>query len=207
MESLLNRLLSGIARDEAVAAPFVVLAVSESAQIQRRAAQIWVRKKCSPDPLLPALVKRARHPRIRIGYFSADFRNHPAELFETHDRARFEVTAFSLGPDTNDEIRQRLQRAFDRFIDVRHLSDRDVALLSRSMELDIAIDLGGFTEDSRPSIFALRAAPIQISYLGYLGTMGAPYMDYLVADSTIVPAHARRFYGRKNHLPAELSGE
>ena len=137
-----------------------------------------------------------------IGYFSPDFRRHPVasltvELFESHDRSRFEVTAFSYGPDTQDDMRKRLQSAFERFIDVRDRSDQEIALLARRMELDIAVDLGGFTEDCRPGILALRAAPIQIGYLGYPGTLGAPYMDYLIADAIIVPPAHRRYYAEK----------
>ncbi|MGO9993435.1 MAG: tetratricopeptide repeat protein [Steroidobacteraceae bacterium] len=195
-------LATRIERGEPASPPLAVLALSGSAGLQQRAAQIWVREQCPPNPELPAAAKSARHEKIRIGYFSADFRSHPvsaltAELFETHDRSRFDVSAFSFGPDTQDEMRKRLERAFDRFIDVRRHSDRDIALLARSMELDIAVDLGGFTQDCRPTILALRAAPLQVSYLGYLGTMGAPYIDYLVADGIIVPPTHRRHYAEK----------
>jgi predicted O-linked N-acetylglucosamine transferase (SPINDLY family) len=143
-----------------------------------------------------------RGERIRIGYFSPDFRNHPvsrlsAELFETHDRSRFEITAFAFGPDAHDDVHARLVRAFDRFVDLRDRSDLDSAKLARSLGIDIAVDLGGFTEYCRTRIFALRAAPVQVSYLGYLGTMGAPYMDYLVADETIIRPSERANYAEK----------
>ena len=137
-----------------------------------------------------------------MGYFSGDYRNHPvslltAEMFERHDRSRFEVNAFSFGPDTQDEMRKRMERAFDRFIDVRGKSDLDIVQLARNMELDIAVDLGGFTEGCRPNLFALRAAPRQVSYLGYLGTLGAAYMDYLIANPTIIPPEHQRHYAEK----------
>jgi predicted O-linked N-acetylglucosamine transferase (SPINDLY family) len=188
-----------IARGEAACPPFALLAFSESAPLQRRAAEIFVQQECPPSGALPAFQKRGRHDRIRVGYFSAHFHEHPvafltAELFETHDRSAFEVTAFSLGPDTGDAMRRRLHAAFDRFFDLRGRSDVEIAVLARSMELDIAVDLGGFTEDCRPGIFALRAAPLQISYIGYLGTMAAPYMDYLIADDTLVPEASRQHY-------------
>jgi predicted O-linked N-acetylglucosamine transferase (SPINDLY family) len=182
--------------------PFPVLALIDCLSLHRQAAETWVREKCPPSRLLPEIAKRARHERIRVGYFSGDYRNHPvsfltAEMLERHDRSRFEVTAFSFGPDTQDKMRRRMEQAFDRFIDVRGKSDLDMVQLARSMELDIAVDLGGFTEGSRPNLFALRAAPLQISYLGYLATLGAPYMDYLIANTTIIPPEHQRHYAEK----------
>jgi predicted O-linked N-acetylglucosamine transferase (SPINDLY family) len=202
------RLRARIERGEAASNPFAVLALSGSAPLQRQAAANWVREQCPPDGALPALIRRSRRERIRIGYFSADFRSHAtayltAGLFETHARSGFEVLAFSLGPDAPDEMRTRIAGACDRFLDVRLQSDRDIAQLARSLEVDIAIDLGGFTRGSRPGIFALRAAPLQVSYLGYLGTMSADYIDYLIADDVIVPAAERRHYREKIvHLPS-----
>jgi predicted O-linked N-acetylglucosamine transferase (SPINDLY family) len=110
-----------------------------------------------------------------------------AGLFEEHDRRRFETYAFSFGPTRNDPMRLRVFRAFGKFIDVREMSDRDVARLSRELGVDIAIDLKGFTQGGRPGIFALRAAPVQVNYLGYPGTLGAEYIDYLIADRIVVP--------------------
>jgi len=115
-------------------------------------------------------------------------------LFELHDRSRFETTAISFGPDPQDAFRQRLERAFDRFIDVRTKTERDVALLVRELEIDIAVDLMGYTNYSRPGILALRPAPLQVNYIGFAGTMGADYMDYVIADRFIIPEQARRFY-------------
>ena len=196
------QLAAKIERGEATENPFCLLALSGSPLLQRKAAEIWVRQKCPPDNSLPSLKDRVRHDKIRIGYFSSDFSDHPvshlmAELFETHDRSRFETYAFSFGPDTRDEVRKRVEKAFDRFIDVRGASDTEVALLARSMEIDVAVDLGGFTQGCRPRIFAMRAAPLQVSYIGYLGTMGAEYMDYLIADATIIPAAEQRHYSEK----------
>jgi predicted O-linked N-acetylglucosamine transferase (SPINDLY family) len=182
--------------------PFPMLALVDSLSVQREAAETWVREEHPVSRVLPPIGKRGRHDKIRVGYFSADYRNHPvslltAEMFERHDRARFEVNGFSFGPDTQDEMRRRMERAFDRFIDVRGKSDLDTVQLARSMELDIAVDLGGFTEGCRPNLFALRAAPLQVSYLGYLGTLGADYMDYLIADTTIIPPEHQRHYAEK----------
>ena len=196
------RLAARLERGEAASNPFAVLALSGSAPLQRRAAENWVREQCPPNAALPALPRRRRGGRIRIGYFSADFRSHAtsfltAGLFEAHARGGFEVSAFSLGPDAQDEMRQRIEAACDRFLDVRRESDCDIARLARSLQIDIAVDLGGFTRGARPGIFALRAAPLQVSYLGYLGTMSAAYIDYLIADGIIIPANQQRHYGEK----------
>jgi predicted O-linked N-acetylglucosamine transferase (SPINDLY family) len=120
-----------------------------------------------------------------------------AGLFELHDRRRFEIGAFSFGTHKRDRMTERLAKAFDRFVDVRARSDREVAQLSRDFEIDIAVDLKGFTQDSRPGIFAHRAAPVQVNFLGYPGTMGARYIDYIVADPTVIPRHTRHYYSEK----------
>jgi protein O-GlcNAc transferase len=195
----LERLEHELRARKPLIAPFQVFALIDSPPLQRLAAEIWVREECPPDDALGTIQERPRGDKIRIGYFSADFRNHPvslltAELFETHDRSRFEIIAFALGPKVQDAVRARLERAFDRFIDVGERSDLEVAETARRLGIDIAVDLGGFTDYARPKIFALRAAPIQMSYIGYLGTMGAPYMDYLLADPTIIPAEEQQSY-------------
>lgn len=195
----LERLVAGLQAGRAVSTPFPVLSLVDSVALHRAASEIWVREECPPNDLLGAIPARPIAEKIRIGYFSADFRAHPvamltAELFESHDRSKFEIIAFAFGRESNDAMRTRLERAFDRFVEVRDRSDLEVAALAREMRIDVAVDLGGFTEHSRTRIFALRAAPLQISYIGYLSTMAAPYMDYLVADSTIIPASTRAHY-------------
>jgi predicted O-linked N-acetylglucosamine transferase (SPINDLY family) len=137
-----------------------------------------------------------------VGYFSADFKNHPvslltAELFELHDKNRFEITAFSFGVDDKSPMRLRLSQAFNSFIDVSDISDLGIAELSRNLQIDIAVDLGGHTQSSRTGIFSYRAAPIQIGYIGYLGTMGAEYYDYLLAGKTTIPDELQKFYSEK----------
>ena len=181
---------------------FPALALPLTLHEQRQVAETWIKDKHPFDPSLGPIPKSARHSKIRIGYYSADFRNHPvsilsAGLFEHHDKSKFEVIGFSFGPDVKDEMHERLIKSFDQFIDVRSMSDAQVASLSRSLEVDIAVDLGGHTLDSRTGIFAYRAAPIQLSYIGYLGTMGAHYYDYLIADRTIIPAKSQGFYSEK----------
>jgi predicted O-linked N-acetylglucosamine transferase (SPINDLY family) len=204
----LARLSAAVDAGRPVISPFISLSTFDSPTLQRKASEIWAREECSPRITLPAPAPIPRHHKIRLGYFSADFRNHAvsaliAELFETHDRSKFELTAFALGPDVQDELRSRLQPAFDRFLPVGGKSDWEVAALARQLEIDIAVDLGGYTQDARPRILALRTAPVQVSYLGYLGTMGARFIDYLVADPVLVPPGARDQYVEKiAYLPS-----
>ncbi len=182
--------------------PFAFLAISDSASDQLQCARTYTanRYPASPAPLWTG--ERYSHDRIRVAYLSADLHGHAtaylmAGLFERHDRQRFEITAISFGPDSKDEMRARLQTSFDSFIDVRDQSDREVALLLRDREIDIAVDLKGFTADCRAGIFAHRPAPIQVNYLGYPGTMGADYIDYILADKWVIPVEHQSFYTEK----------
>src|ERR1700733_14965057 len=115
-------------------------------------------------------------------------------LFETHDRKRFDTTAISFGPSSKDQFRERLENSFDRFLDVRTKSDHDVALLLRELEIDIAVDLMGYTHHCRPGILAYRPAPIQVNYLGFAGSMGTENIDYIIADRFVVPEDFQEFY-------------
>ena len=198
-----EHLIAAIEAGQKVTAPFPALALLDSARLHQAVAMTWAHEECPSDPTLGPIRARLPRAKIHVGYFSSDFRTHAvsmltAELFETHDRSVFEITAFAFGPEAReDALRARLERAFDRFIDVRDQSDAQVAMLARSLGIDIAVDLGGFTGHGRPCIFAMRAAPVQISYLGYLGTLGASHMDYLLADPTIIPPETRPFYTEK----------
>ncbi len=207
IESALAQLREGILGDQAASSPFFVLGFSDSAQLQRRAAEIRIREKCAANHELGKIKKWPGRVKMRIGYFSADFHNHVtmyvlAELFERHDRSKIDLTIFSFGPDSNDAMRKRLRSACDDFLDVRTMSDADVARLARKRKIDIAVDLKGFTQGNRAGIFALRAAPLQVSFLGYPGSMGASYIDYLVADPTVIPEASLPSYSETIvHLP------
>ena len=120
-----------------------------------------------------------------------------AGVFECHDKSHFDVTAISIGPDDNSEMRQRLKASFERFIDANTYSDDQIANLVRSIEVDILVDLMGFTENSRTSVLARRSAPIQVNYLGYPGTMGAQYINYIIADRIVIPENQHEFYSEK----------
>jgi predicted O-linked N-acetylglucosamine transferase (SPINDLY family) len=198
----LATVLEAVKNDESASLPFPLLALTSDPALQQRAAQNWIRTAHpSPKQTLP-FGKRSPKERLRIGYFSADFRQHPvaqliAGLFEAHDRSKYEIYAFSSGPDTGDAMRQRLEQGFEHFIDVKAETDAQVISRARSLELDIAVDLSGLTTGCRPSVFAARVAPLQINYLGHPGTMGAAYMDYILADSTIITPETEPYFSEK----------
>lgn len=192
-----------------VSPPFVVSTLCADPHIQKLSAQVWAKSEYPNRPALGAIAKREPSEKIRVGYFSGDFRSHPvsylmAEVFECHDDSRFEFIAFSLSAKLEDDSMQiRLRKAFRAFHDVAHLNDVQIAQLAREQRLDIAVDLGGHTEGGRFGIFAQRAAPVQVSYLGYLGTSGSECMDYLLADHVLVPANQRGNYTeRVVYLPS-----
>jgi predicted O-linked N-acetylglucosamine transferase (SPINDLY family) len=181
---------------------FPLLALPIGLADQRKSAEIWNIDKNPPMPSLGAINKRSRQPKIRIGYYSADFHNHATaylmtELFERHDKRKFELIAFSYGQDTKDEMQVRICQAFDQFINVTAMSDKAIAQLSRELGIDIAIDLKGLTQDNRLGIFSYKAAPMQVSYLGYPGTLGVDYIDYLIADKTVIPTDSQQHYSEK----------
>jgi protein O-GlcNAc transferase len=202
LETECAHLVAAVTRQGVRSDPFRMLTVSASLADQKRCAEIFVADHCpaAERPLWRG--ERYRHDRIRIAYVSADFHNHPtaylaAGLFEAQDRSRFETTAMSLGSDVDDEMRRRLRGAFERFLDVQPQGNRDIAETLRALEIDIAVDLKGYTTQSRPAVFALRPAPIQVNYLGYPGTMAASYIDYIIADRTVIPDDHASFYTEK----------
>jgi predicted O-linked N-acetylglucosamine transferase (SPINDLY family) len=183
----------------------VLMGTSDDGALLRRCAENYVHHIAPAQP--PQTDKTAGktrygHDRIRLAYLSADFHQHPTaqlmvELFERHDRARFEVTAIAFGPDDNSPMRARLKQAFDRFEDVRGMSDAEVARLLRERETDIAVDLNGHTQDARPGIFAHHPATVQVNYLVYPGTTGASFMDIVLADRTVLPVDQQPFFSEK----------
>jgi predicted O-linked N-acetylglucosamine transferase (SPINDLY family) len=182
--------------------PFIYVAISHSMPDQMQCARLWVANQAPPSPRPLWRGEMYRHGKIRLAYVSADFHAHAtavlmAGVFEHHDRNRFELFAVSFGPDDKSEMRARVRAAFDHFIDVREKSDTEIATLIRQMEIDIVVDLKGYTKDHRSGIFAHRPAPIQAGYLGYPGTMGAPYIDYIIADPIVIPDEHRKYYIEK----------
>ena len=198
----LNFLANKIKSGENVTLPFPPLSLIDEPALHLTATKTFVAEKFPENQTLPKLPKTS-HQKIRIGYFSPDFKSHPvsfltAELFELHNRNHFEIYAFSLQPaNPGDPMRARLRKGFDHFIDVQDKSDLEVAQLSRDLEIDIAVDLAGHTLHARTGIFSYRAAPIQVNYLGYPGTLGAPYIDYIIADQTLIPESSKVSYTEK----------
>ena len=196
-----DELIEKINNGKKVSTPFSLLSLIDDPSIHKKAAEIYSNHKFPTSNFFPKIPHYHKHEKIRIGYFSPDFKMHPvsyltAELYEIHDRKKFEIHAFSF-LDTKDETNIRIKKGVDHFHDVQKISDRDVVKLARSLEIDIAIDLAGYTRDSRPGIFAMSAAPIQVSYLGYNGTMGSDYMNYVIADRTVIPKDKKQHYSEK----------
>jgi len=187
--------------------PFYLLSTPASASDQLICARHWATSISPPRKALFHHQPCAERERIRLGYLSGDFHQHAtaqlmAELFEYHDRDRFEVFAYSYGPDDDSPMRVRLAAAFDRLVDIRALSHRKAADLIHADQVDILVDLKGYTRHARPATSAYRPAPVQVSYLGYPATMGADFIDYIIVDPFIVPSSQQPFFSeRLVHLP------
>jgi predicted O-linked N-acetylglucosamine transferase (SPINDLY family) len=192
--------LTRIREGKPASVPFPIIAIPSTPADQLQCAKRFVHDQPHHPPIWRGEIYS--HDRVRIAYLSNNFHESAmtyllAGMFEAHDRSRFEVTALSFGPDRDSPMRHRLKRAFERFVDVHGSGDREIAELMRRNEIDIAVDLMGFTADNRLNIFARRPAPIQVNYMGYPGTMAAPYIDYLIADRTVIPDAARQFYSEQ----------
>lgn len=195
-------LLSRVANREAASTPFALITTPATPERLLQCATLYAGTNFPTQPRALWNGEPYAHPRIRIGYFSSDFFAHAtayliAEVIEKHDSARFEIYAFSFGFTRNDELRRRLEAGIEHFIDVSGKTDEEIAQLARQFEIDIAIDLKGYTESSRTGIFAHRPAPVQINYLGFPGTMGADFIDYIIADATLIPTELQNGFSEK----------
>lgn len=199
----LQRVVDAIDANETVIPPFAALGLFDDPARHRMVSERWA------DVKIPVLTKRpisfaptghrARSNRIRVGYFSGDFHHHAtghliASLIEDHDRDRFEIIAFASGPDSQDSMARRLRSAFDDYHDIREWNDEMVHEKALGVGLDIAVDLKGYTQDSRVSVFARRVAPIQVSYLGYPGTLGTQFIDYIITDHIVSPPGTEPYF-------------
>lgn len=196
------KLTRAAAEGRASASPFTQLFLSASAEDQLRSAQAWVRAKYPGDHSARWRGPVHDHDKVRVGYLSSDLYRHAtaylvAEMLELHDRQKFHVVGFSYGPDDGSEMRRRLIGSLDAFVDCANLSDAETAARIAAAEIDLLVDLKGFTQGARTSILALRPAPIQINYLGYPGTMGAPFVDYIIGDRTLFDVSDAAFYSEK----------
>ena len=187
--------------NKAVAAPFTLLGLPCGLSQLKRSAECYTQATYSVRTnALDGTGSNAE--KLRVAYLSADYHNHAtaylmAELFDLHDRSRFEVIGICYGRSPKDEMRRRVSQSFDQFIEAGNQSDQEIAQMIQALQIDIAIDLKGHTQDSRLGIFSYRPAPVQLHYLGYPGTLGASFMDYLVADPVLIPAEHRNFYTEK----------
>jgi protein O-GlcNAc transferase len=184
--------------------PQSLLSLSDSAELHFECARASAADQHPQnDSLGPCTVSsRESGRRLRVAYVSADFREHPVSYLlvgtlERHDRRRFEVIGIALQAGQSTVFGQRVCAAFDRLIDATARTDEEVTLLLRELEVDVVVDLMGFTHGMRAGIFARRAAPVQVTYLGYAGTLGAPYMDYLLADGIVIPAGEEKWYSEQ----------
>lgn len=199
---LADRLKQDVLAGTSVIQPFVLMGYWDDNDLQLRCSRNYVRQT-GPGPQPPLWKgERYAHDRIRVAYLSADFHQHvtaalTAELFERHDRSQFETIAVSFGPDDGSAMRQRLIGAFDRFHDARLQTDREVAALLRRWEVDIAVDLGGHTSGARPWVLAHRPVPVQAKYMGYPGTSGSDFIDYIITDRIVVPPDQDPFFSEK----------
>jgi protein O-GlcNAc transferase len=198
--------------------PFILLPLEDAPDRHLIRSKIYASANFS-QKTLPAKDRPSKKPkRIRIGYFSTDFKEHPvayliAKVLEEHNRNQFEVFGYSIHGSSSCLMRQRLEKSFDSFINVQSMSDRDIALQARQDEIDIAIDLNGYTQHARSRIFAYRAAPIQVNYLGYPGSMGSNFIDYIVADRFLIPVENQKYFNEKplylpnTYMPTDNSRE
>lgn len=201
LATAVEQLLEGIRWGREFAEPFMLLAARSTPADQLSCATATVQRDCPPQP---ALWHGAayRHDRVRVAYVSGDYRAHPlsrlmAGIFEHHDRSHFEIVAVATNTDDGSEERRRIAAAPERFADLGGRSNGEIAQWLRAAEIDIAVDLGGLTDNGRMRAFAMRPAPIQVSYLGFPGTSGAPYLDYIIADDFVIPHEQRQFYSEK----------
>ena len=187
--------------------PFLLMGYADDAALHLSCAKNYIADRFGLSPQRLGSGAIWRNEKIKVAYLSSDFRLHPlsflmAELFEMHDRTQFEVIGVSLGPDDRSDMRSRLAVAFDRFIDVRTKSDQEVARLLKDLRADIIVDLNGHTQGARSAILAFRPAPIQVSYMGFPGTMGADFIDYIIADAIVLPFDEQSYYTENIiHLP------
>jgi len=201
-DSTRDRILEGLRAGEPTVKSMGLMAISDSARDHQLCSRMFAKQRypAAPQPLWRG--ERYRHERIRIAYVSPDLREHPvghlmAGIFERHDKRRFETIAISIGLNDGSRLRERMVGAFDHFIDAKLMSTGQIAQLMRTMEVDIAIDLAGFTADSRSDILAHRPAPVQVNYLGFPGTMGCDYMDYIIADRHVIPPEHQQYYNEQ----------
>lgn len=202
LETLGKQLLEMAEKGNKVITPFSFISHFDSLKLQLAVTLSWITTQTNKDASgLSLLQKTPRKERIHLGYFSSDFNEHPvtyasAGLFRHHDKSKFKITGFYFGRKKDATV-ESLSKVFDEFYDIADLSDVEVTELARKLKIDIAIDMNGCTSGSRPAVFLNQAAPIQVNYLGYPGTMGTLLMDYIIADEVVIPPESQKYYTEK----------
>ena len=195
---LTDQLKPALNENKKVIAPFILLALIDSPELQHISSKIFSKEKIVNAKIKSKSMKK-RKEKIKIGYFSPDFRNHPVlhlieDIFKHHDKSKFDVYAFSFEPKKNDYMTDKIKPYFKEFFEIKNLSNTSIFELTSKIGLDIAVDLCGYTALNRAEIFSYRLAPIQINFLGYPGTMGAECIDYIIADKDIIPENEKENY-------------
>jgi predicted O-linked N-acetylglucosamine transferase (SPINDLY family) len=197
-----QQVTEGVRQGRRAGRPFMFQAVSDDPGDLQACARLYARDLHPPLPALPHDPAKWKGGKIRIGYLSGEFRDQAtailmAGLYERHDREAFEVIAVDNGSADASTMTARLKKSFDGWLDIGAMSDKQAAQAIRDANIAILVNLNGWFGKHRMGVFAQRPAPIQVNYLGFPGTLGAPYMDYIIADEVVIPADEHRFYDEK----------
>ena len=222
LSELTNSIRSGICSGKKLAEPFGCQAISLSESELLVCAKLFAAEKCPSANMWLCKTSTQRHAKIRVGYLCGEFREQATSilmtgLWEMHDKSRFEIFAFDNGKDDSSDRRKRIISAFDEIVDITRMTDMDAASLIAAKEIDILINLNGYFGEARQGIFSYKPSPIQVNYLGFPGTLGVDYIDYLIADKIVIPEQSRPYYSEKiaylpnsyqaNDRKRELSGK
>jgi predicted O-linked N-acetylglucosamine transferase (SPINDLY family) len=197
-----NRIIDGIRAGKKVCSALTIMSITDDAELAKKCIEIYANDKYG-DPLLKLWNgEKYAHRRKRVAFISADFRIHPVgylliEMIENFDKSQFELTGVFTGTPDGSDLWKRYRCAFDHYIDAKNIPSFELAKLLRAMEIDIAIDLSGHTEGTRLDVLSHRPAPVQMTYLGFPGTLGVPFIDYLIADPRILPPEQQKHYSEK----------
>lgn len=202
LSSMTQRLRVSVSSGKRVIQPFAYLSAAESPVDSLSCARIWIKDKCSKTPQPLWTGQRYKHDKIRVAYLSGNFRNHTTmylmwELLGSHDKAKVDMFFASFGPNDESGVRAHLQESRERFLDLRGLSDKEAAQTLRDLEIDIAVDLDGLGAGGCLEILSFRPAPIQVNYLGFPGSSGADFIDYILADQYVIPERDELHYSEQ----------
>lgn len=199
-DKITQKIFNLLAQNKKITPPLPLLSISDSLTQQKQAAEIYTNSKFHAPQHSKRLVHRRE--KIRVGYISGDYTNHPVTFLmsgvvEGHDRERFNIFGFDIGNHQSSDARNRIVSAFDAHYDLKSMTTMQAIDLIRNMEIDVLVDLAGHTKGARTQILAGRPSPVQVNYLGFPGTMGAQYIDYIIGDQTLIPKECQEGYTEK----------